>query len=99
MAMMERPRMSERTPGTASMSEGETLAAGKMNEPGKPPAGGVKASRLHVLRAAILMSTDSMLTDLRTIRDATTIEGAQAPVNSLIDRLLELSNAAENASE
>jgi hypothetical protein len=52
-------------------------------------------SKLHVLRAAILMSADSRLADLRTIREAKTLEEAQAPVNPMIDRVMALSQAAE----
>lgn len=57
------------------------------------------ASKLHVLRAAIFMSADSMLADLRAIREAKTLEDAQAPVNCMIDRVMALSQAAEVAAE
>ena len=57
------------------------------------------ASKLHVLRAAILMSADSMLADLRAIREAKTLEEAKAPVNPMIDRVMALSQAAEIAAE
>ena len=50
---------------------------------------------LSVIRAAILMFADSMMSDLRSIREAKTIEEAQAPINGMIDRLLALSRAAE----
>ena len=56
-------------------------------------------SKLSVLRAAILMSADSMLTDLRAIREAKTLEEAQAAVNLMIDRAMALSQAAEVAAE
>jgi hypothetical protein len=56
-------------------------------------------SKLHVLRAAILMSADSMLADLRAIREAKTLEEAQAAVNLMIDRVMALSQAAEVAAE
>jgi hypothetical protein len=52
---------------------------------------------LNVLRAAILMYADSMLSDLRVIRDAKTIEEARAPINGMIDRVNALSDAAEQA--
>ena len=55
----------------------------------------VPVSKLNILRAAIFMFADSMLADLRTIRNATTVEEAQAPVNLMIDRLIRLSEAAE----
>ena len=54
-------------------------------------------SKLSVLRAAILMSSDSMLTDLRAIREAKTLEEAQAAVNLMIDRVMALNQAAEAA--
>jgi hypothetical protein len=56
-------------------------------------------SKLHVLRAAILMSADSMLAGLRAIREAKTLGEAQAPVNAMIDRVMALSQAAEAAAE
>jgi hypothetical protein len=56
-------------------------------------------SKLSVLRAAILMSADSMLTDLRAIREAKTLEEAQAGVNLMIDRVMALNEAAEVAAE
>jgi hypothetical protein len=56
-------------------------------------------SKLHVLRAAILMSADSMLADLRAIREAKTLEEAQAAVNLMIDRVMALNQAAEIAAE
>jgi hypothetical protein len=49
---------------------------------------------LTVLRAAILMFADSMLSDLRTIRHAKTIEEAQTPINGMIDRVNALADAA-----
>jgi HPt (histidine-containing phosphotransfer) domain-containing protein len=52
---------------------------------------------LTVLRAAILMFADSMLSDLRSIRHAKTIEEAQAPINGMIDRVHALSDAAQAA--
>jgi hypothetical protein len=53
-----------------------------------------QVDQLTVLRAAILMFADSMLSDLRTIRDAKTIEEAQAPINAMIDRVNTLADAA-----
>jgi hypothetical protein len=53
-----------------------------------------QVDQLTVLRAAILMFADSMLSDLRTIRDAKTIEEAQTPVNAMIDRVNTLADAA-----
>ncbi len=50
---------------------------------------------LSVLRAAILMFSDSMLSDLRSIRKAKTIEEAQAPINGMIDRVHALTDAAQ----
>ena len=58
-----------------------------------------QADKLNVLRAAILMYADSMLSDLRSIRNARTIDEAQAPVNGMIDRVNALSEAAEGAGE
>ncbi len=52
---------------------------------------------LNVLRASILMYADSMLSDLRSIRDAKTLEEARAPINGMIDRVNALSDAAQNA--
>jgi hypothetical protein len=49
---------------------------------------------LTVLRAAILMFADSMLSDLRCIRQAKTVEEAQAPINGMIDRVHALSDPA-----
>jgi hypothetical protein len=53
-----------------------------------------QVDQLTVLRAAILMFADSMLSDLRTIRDAKTIEEAQTPINAMIDRVNTLADAA-----
>jgi hypothetical protein len=50
---------------------------------------------LNVLRAAIRMFADSMLSDLRSIREAKTIEEAQAPVNGMVDRVHALTDAAQ----
>jgi hypothetical protein len=58
-----------------------------------------QADKLNVLRATILMYADSMLSDLRSIRSAKTIDEAKAPVNGMIDRVSALSNAAEGAGE
>ena len=58
-----------------------------------------KTDSLNVLRASILMCADSMLSDLRSIRDAKTIEEARAPINGMIDRVNALSDAAQNAGE
>jgi hypothetical protein len=56
-------------------------------------------SKLHILRAAILMSADSMLADLRAIREAKTLGEAQAAVNLMIDRVMALNQAADVAAE
>jgi hypothetical protein len=53
-----------------------------------------QVDQLTVLRAAILMFADSMLSDLRTIRDAKTIEEARSPINAMIDRVNTLADAA-----
>jgi hypothetical protein len=55
--------------------------------------------KLNVLRAAIIMYADSTLSDLRSIRDAKTLEEAQTPINRMIDQLNALSDAAETAGE
>ena len=55
--------------------------------------------KLNVLRAAIIMYADSMLSDLRSIRGAKSLEEAQAPINRMIDELNALSDAAEMAGE
>lgn len=57
-----------------------------------------QVDQLTVLRAAILMFADSMLSDLRTIRDAKTIEEAQTLINAMIDRVNTLADAAVPAS-
>jgi hypothetical protein len=54
--------------------------------------------QLTVLRAAILMFADSMLSDLRSVRDAKTIEEAQAPINCMIDRVNALADASERTA-
>ena len=56
-------------------------------------------SKLNILRAAVLMSADSMLRDLRAIRNATTIEEARPLVNSVIDKVAALCEATDIASE
>ena len=56
-------------------------------------------SKLNALRAAVLMSADSMLGGLRAIRNATTVEEARALVNLVIDQLAVLSEAADIAAE
>ena len=53
-----------------------------------------QVDELTVLRAAILMFADSMLSDLRTIRHAKTIEEAQTPINGMIDRVSALADSA-----
>ena len=58
-----------------------------------------QADKLNVLRATILMYADSMLSDLRSIRSAKTIDEAQAPINGMIDRVNALNDAAERAGE
>ena len=55
--------------------------------------------KLNVLRAAIIMYADSTLSDLRSIRDAKTLEEAQTRINRMIDQLNALSDAAETAGE
>lgn len=55
--------------------------------------------KLNVLRAAVFMSADTILADLRSIRAASSIEEAQALVNVAIDRVSALSKAAEAAGE
>jgi hypothetical protein len=56
-----------------------------------------QVDELTALRAAILMFADSVLSDLRAIRNARTIEEAQSPVNGMIDRVNALVDAAETA--
>jgi hypothetical protein len=94
--------------GTDEMAAGiETEAGGKITlGPEKLQGEGAEEIRsapptgkLHVLRAAILMSADSMLADLRAIREAKTLEEAQAAVNLMIDRVMALSQTAEVAAE
>jgi hypothetical protein len=94
--------------GTDKMAGGPETEAGADIAPGSETLQGEAAeevraarptSKLHVLRAAILMSADSMLADLRAIREAKTLEEAQAPVNPMIDRVMALSQAAEVAAE
>lgn len=89
----------EMTAGIATEAGGKiTLGSEKLQGEGTeeirsaPPT-----SKLSVLRAAILMSSDSMLTDLRAIREAKTLEEAQAAVNLMIDRVMALNQAAEAA--
>jgi hypothetical protein len=89
----------EMTAGIATEAGGKiTLGSEKLQGEGTeeirsaPPT-----SKLSVLRAAILMSSDSMLTDLRAIREAKTLEEAQATVNLMIDRVMALNQAAEAA--
>jgi hypothetical protein len=89
----------EMTAGIATEAGGKiTLGSEKLQGEGTeeirsaPPT-----SKLSVLRAAILMSSDSMLTDLRAIREAKTLEDAQATVNLMIDRVMALNQAAEAA--
>jgi hypothetical protein len=53
-----------------------------------------QVDQLTVLRAAILMFADSMLSDLRAMRDAKTIEEAQTLINAMIDRVNTLADAA-----
>ena len=94
--------------GIDEMAAGTGTEAGHGIAPGSQTLQGEAAkeiraarptSELHVLRAAILMSADSMLADLRTIRAAKTLEEAQAPVNRMIDRVMALSQAADVAAE
>lgn len=53
-----------------------------------------QVDELTVLRAAILMFADAMLSDLRTIRQAKSLEEAQIPINGMIDRVNALGDAA-----
>lgn len=92
--------------GTDEMAAGIEMEAGAKitSESEKRQGEGAREtaspiSKLHILRAAILMSADSMLADLRAIRDAKTLEAAQAPVNLMIDRVMALSRAADVAAE
>src|SRR3981081_4389371 len=94
--------------GTDEMAAGTETEAGDDIPSGSETLQGERAkeiraarptSKLHVLRAAILMSADSMLADLRAIREAKTLEEAQAPVNLMIDRVMALSQAAEVAAD
>jgi hypothetical protein len=94
--------------GTDEMAAGIEPEAGRKITPGSEKLQGEgteeirsarPTSKLHVLRAAILMSADSMLADLRAIREAKTLEEAQAAVNLMIDRVMALSQAAEVAAE
>jgi hypothetical protein len=81
---------------------GDDIASGSatlQGEAAKEIRAALPASKLHVLRAAILMSADSMLADLRAIREAKTLEDAKAPVNPMIDRVMALSHAAEVAAD
>jgi hypothetical protein len=112
LSIKSEPKVRERF---SSMSAGtDKMVAGPETEAGADIASGSKTlqgeaaeeiraarptSKLHVLRAAILMSADSMLADLRAIREAKTLEEAQAPVNPMIDRVMALSQAAEVAAE
>jgi hypothetical protein len=75
--------------------ESEKLQGEGTEEIRSPPP----SSKLSVLRAAILMSADSMLADLRAIREARTLEEARAGVNLMIDRVMALNQAAEVAAE
>jgi hypothetical protein len=52
-------------------------------------------NELVALRAAILMFADSMLSDLRSVRNARTVEEARTPINSMIDRVNALVDASE----
>ena len=54
-----------------------------------------QVDELTALRAAILMFGDSMLSDLRSIRDVKTLEEAQIAINPMIDRVNELVDAAD----
>jgi hypothetical protein len=86
----------------AETEAGDDITSGSetlQDEGAKEIRAALPTRKLHVLRAAILMSADSMLADLRTIREAKTLEEAQAPVNLMIDRVMALSQAAEVAAE
>jgi hypothetical protein len=52
--------------------------------------------KINILRAAILMHADSMLVDLRSIRNAKTLDEAKAPINRMIDRVNALSDSVES---
>jgi hypothetical protein len=54
-----------------------------------------QVDELAALRAAILMFADSMLSDLRAIRDVNTLEEAQSAINPMIDRVNALVEAAD----
>jgi hypothetical protein len=54
-------------------------------------------AELTVLRAAVLMFAGSILSDLRSMRYAKTLEEAQISINEMIDRVNALVDAAERA--
>jgi hypothetical protein len=54
-------------------------------------------AELTVLRATVLMFAGSILSDLRSMRNAETIEEAQIPINEMIDRVNALIDAVERA--
>jgi hypothetical protein len=54
-----------------------------------------QVDQLAALRAAILMFADSILSDLRAIRDVKTLEEAQIAINPMIDRVNALVEAAD----
>ena len=54
-------------------------------------------AELTVLRATVLMFAGSILSDLRSMRNAETIEEAQIPINEMIDRVNALFDAVERA--
>jgi hypothetical protein len=56
-------------------------------------------AELTVLRATVLMFAGSILSDLRSMRNAETIEEAQIPINEIIDRVNALIDAVERAGE
>ena len=89
-------KMSEMASDAAGETEqvGDTVI-GPHNDGAEADKVDAPVSKLNILRAAIFMFADSMLADLRTIRNATTVEEARAPVNLMIDRLTRLSEAAE----
>ena len=64
--------------------KGELLMSGQMAE-------------LTVLRAAVLMLAGSILSDLRSMRQAKTVEEAQLSINEIIERVNALVDAAERA--
>lgn len=55
--------------------------------------------KLNVLRAAVLMSADSIAAEARSLRAAKTIEEGQVLANLIIEHVSALRKAAEAAGE